>query len=31
MSAIEDPAPVNSRFWKIRAQHSALSALAKEK
>ena len=23
VSAIEDPAPLNSRFWKLRAQHSA--------
>jgi len=23
MSAIEDPAPLTSRFWKIQAQRSA--------
>jgi nitrous oxidase accessory protein len=31
LSAIEDPAPLNSRFWKIRAQHSLRTALTKEK
>ena len=31
MSAIEDPAPLNSRFWKLRAQRSAQSALENKK
>jgi nitrous oxidase accessory protein len=31
MSSIEDPAPLTSGFWKIRAQRSAHSALAKSK
>ena len=31
MSSIEDPAPLTSHFWEIRAQQSAHSALAKNK
>jgi len=31
MSAIEDPAPLNSRFWKLRAQRLARSSLAESK
>ncbi len=31
MSSIEDPAPLTSGFWKIRAQRSARSTLAKNK
>jgi nitrous oxidase accessory protein len=31
MSSIEDPAPLTSHFWRIRAQHSARAALAKNK
>ncbi len=31
MSSIEDPAPLTSHFWKIRAQRSARTALAKNK
>jgi nitrous oxidase accessory protein len=31
MSSIEDPAPLSSSFWKIRAQRAAHSALAKNK
>ncbi len=31
LSAIEDPAPLNSRFWKIRAQHSLRAAMANDK
>lgn len=31
MSAIEDPAPLNGRFWKIRAQRSALATVANDK
>ena len=31
MSSIEDPAPLSSQFWRIRAQHSARAALAKNK
>jgi nitrous oxidase accessory protein len=31
MSSIEDPAPLTSQFWKIRARHSARTALAKTK
>jgi nitrous oxidase accessory protein len=31
MSAIEDPAPLTSRFWKIQAQRSASAALVREK
>lgn len=30
-SSIEDPAPLNSSFWKIRSERSAQSALAKNK
>ena len=31
MSAIEDPSPLNSRFWKIRAHRAAISTLARER
>ena len=31
LSAIEDPAPLTSRFWKIQAQRSARAAVAKGK
>ncbi len=31
MSSIEDPAPLTSQFWRIRAQRSARSALANNK
>jgi nitrous oxidase accessory protein len=31
MSSIEDPAPLTSHFWRIRAQRAAHSALAKNK
>lgn len=31
MSSIEDPAPLTSHFWRIRAQRSARTALAKNK
>jgi nitrous oxidase accessory protein len=31
MSSIEDPAPLTSQFWKIRARHSARAALVKIK
>jgi nitrous oxidase accessory protein len=31
MSSIEDPAPLTSSFWKIRAQRSAHSALGRNK
>jgi nitrous oxidase accessory protein len=31
MSSIEDPAPLTSHFWRIRAQHSARTALAENK
>ena len=31
MSSIEDPAPLTSQFWRIRAQHSARPALANNK
>jgi hypothetical protein len=31
MSAIEDPAPLTSRFWTIRARRSASAALVREK
>jgi len=31
MSAIEDPSPLTSRYWKIQAQQSAHSALVREK
>ena len=30
MSAIEDPSPLTSRFWKIQAQQSARAALVRE-
>ena len=30
VSAIEDPAPLTPGFWKIRAQHAARQALAKQ-
>ena len=31
MSAIEDPAPLNSQFWRVRAHRSALSFEGKNK
>ena len=31
LSAIEDPAPLTSRFWKVQAQRSARAALVSEK
>ena len=31
MSSIEDPAPLTSHFWRIRAQRSARAALARNK
>jgi len=31
VSSIEDPDPLTSRFWKIRAQREARAALAKNK
>jgi nitrous oxidase accessory protein len=31
MSSIEDPAPLTSRFWRIRAQRAARAALAQSK
>jgi nitrous oxidase accessory protein len=31
ISSIEDPAPLTSQFWRLRAQRSARSALAKNK
>jgi nitrous oxidase accessory protein len=31
MSSIEDPAPLTSRFWRIRAQRAARTALVKNK
>jgi nitrous oxidase accessory protein len=31
MSSVEDPAPLTSQFWRIRAQRSARSALAKNR
>jgi nitrous oxidase accessory protein len=31
LSAIEDPAPLTSRFWKVQAQRSARAALVPEK
>ena len=31
MSSIEDPAPLTSHFWRIRAQQSARANLAKNK
>ena len=31
MSSIEDPAPLTSHFWRIRAQRSARAALANNK
>jgi len=31
VSSIDDPAPLTSRFWKIRAQHSARSVLPNDK
>ena len=31
MSSIEDPAPLTSRFWRIRAQRTARTALANNK
>jgi hypothetical protein len=31
MSAIEDPAPLTSRFWKIQAQRSARATVVQKK